>query len=245
MKQQYLLDKKEYCEAKLMEKREARRAAKELDEMYANMTEEDDGDGDVTQQNTVSSANTDELDENRDNESCDVDNNDSTNVSSGGGGGGVVGSLSSTLSAVCVTESSGLPTDSVFNFQKNDIEEETSRSDNDSDDNDDNYDDDEQEEEEQEEEQEEGGRLQCFPPGSLTPREVRCFVKDFFNNTFPDRVVSHVTNHEGVHIYKNKLAMQKVKRRDVQRDEVERNEELQAQLPYLPDIKSYKFYFVQ
>jgi CRISPR/Cas system CMR-associated protein Cmr3 (group 5 of RAMP superfamily) len=80
---------------------------------------------------------------------------------------------------------------------------------------------------------------------TLTNREVKLFVKDYFNNTFPDRVVSHVTTHEGVHIYKNKLLMQKVKRRAVSNEEVEKNEALLAQLPYLTDIKSYKFYFVQ
>ena len=239
MKQTYLLEKKEHCENKLVEKRLARQAALEIDREYANMEEGEEeevsivdrGDG-IEGVKEEENSHTTDPDGQKEEETMNEQTTDTVSDQQ------TVFRMSTSDNSSMHSADSGTSTSSRGAC---------------SDDQHQNTVDDEEEVEEEEEEEDCAVRrsdLFSIPSASsstplLTEREVRLFVKDYFNNSFPDRVVSHVTNHEGVNIYKNKLAMTKSKRREVLPAEVAANEKLLAQLPYCEDISSYKFYFVQ
>jgi hypothetical protein len=307
-KQMYLLEKKEYCEAKLVEKRLARQAALLMDEEYASMQsteeEEEERRGETGGAHDSSSS------------SGSSDSRDSIHVPTSAPEGGsmgdsldedAAGALSRQMAAASLQHSSSSPSTSttspstpstVFTFgapsPSSDLSSgglsqqgqsspvpftfgaasssSTSSSashstsgaaatvdaaggdgrgggsgGHDKESVDDSDEEEEKEEEEEDEEEEEGGARGGAVASSpiLSAREIRAFVKDYFTNSFPGRVVSHVTTHQGVHIYKNKLSMTKAKRREVLPAEVQANEELLAQLPYMEDTSSFKFYFVQ
>ena len=242
MKQQYLLEKKQYCEAKLLEKRLARQAALAMDEEYASLMSEGVSEG-------VSEGGEEEEEESEGVKEG-VKEEESEGVVSEVQSEEVDDSLHSVTNVLQGITVDTVANSSVFKCDSSVPQVKSGEcgvsEHNDGDGDSDGDDESECASEEHTTDENNSDRSSgVSAKRTLTNREVKLFVKDYFNNTFPDRVVSHVTTHEGVHIYKNKLLMQKVKRRAVSNEEVEKNEALLAQLPYLTDIKSYKFYFVQ